>query len=419
MHTRFDAIIIGAGPAGSSAAILLAQAGWSVALVEKQQFPRRKVCGECIAASNLPIIERLGLGRAFEALAGPELRHVALMHADETVSAALPQFTDPGYRWGRALGREHLDLLLLERAMQLGVHVFQPWRVEAVSGKAGAFTCLIHHLDAKADLQLHAAILIGANGSWEAAPYSTHHEKAPARPSDLFAFKANFINTQLAEGLLPVLAFAGGYGGMVVADHGVTTLACCIRRDRLEAWRKHHPGQSAGEAMESYLKQHCRGVQQALAGAERQGRWLGSGPIKPGIRIPRGGSEVFLIGNAAGEAHPIIGEGISMAMQSAWLLSECLSRERGVLAGDKLHRQVQQEYAQAWHRHFAKRIHIAATFANLAMRPGLGTQIISLLRIWPGLMTYAARWSGKVDTPLASARTGKTAVPDQAIKTNG
>ena len=50
--------IVGAGPAGSAAAILLARAGWSVALVERQRFPRRKVCGECIAASNLRAARR-------------------------------------------------------------------------------------------------------------------------------------------------------------------------------------------------------------------------------------------------------------------------------------------------------------------------------------------------------------------------
>ncbi|MEO8808750.1 MAG: FAD-dependent oxidoreductase, partial [Rhodanobacter sp.] len=53
MSTHYDAIIVGAGPAGSTAAILLAKAGWSVALVEKHAYPRRKVCGECIAATNL------------------------------------------------------------------------------------------------------------------------------------------------------------------------------------------------------------------------------------------------------------------------------------------------------------------------------------------------------------------------------
>src|SRR4029453_12738947 len=53
VKTSYDAIIVGAGPAGSTAAILLASAGWSVALIEKQSFPRRKVCGACIGAGNL------------------------------------------------------------------------------------------------------------------------------------------------------------------------------------------------------------------------------------------------------------------------------------------------------------------------------------------------------------------------------
>ena len=86
-RTDYDAIIVGAGPAGSSAAILLARAGWSIALVEKQRFPRRKVCGECIAASNLPLLDALGIGAEVAAQAGPELRGVALMRGDRTNSS--------------------------------------------------------------------------------------------------------------------------------------------------------------------------------------------------------------------------------------------------------------------------------------------------------------------------------------------
>ena len=52
MENTFDVVIIGAGPAGSSAAILLAGAGWSVALIEKQLFPRRKVGGLKIEAQH-------------------------------------------------------------------------------------------------------------------------------------------------------------------------------------------------------------------------------------------------------------------------------------------------------------------------------------------------------------------------------
>ena len=137
MRTDFDAVIIGAGPAGASAAILLARAGWSVALVEKQRFPRRKVCGECIAASNLPLLDALGIGAAFDAAAGPELRSVALMRGDEQVIADLPPAPHQKYRWGRALGRETLDTLLLEQARSAGATVLQPWSVDAISGSVG------------------------------------------------------------------------------------------------------------------------------------------------------------------------------------------------------------------------------------------------------------------------------------------
>ncbi len=103
MTMQFDALVVGTGPTGSSAAILLARAGWSVALVEKQRFPRRKVCGKCIAASNLPLLDALGIGAAFEAAAGPALRHVALMRGDREAVAALPPAPVKAHQWGRAL----------------------------------------------------------------------------------------------------------------------------------------------------------------------------------------------------------------------------------------------------------------------------------------------------------------------------
>ena len=114
MNTGFDAIIIGAGPAGSTAAILLARAGWSVALVEKQRFPRRKVCGECIAASNLPLLDALGIGagirRQRRAGIAPGRADARRAHVRRR-PAAPPHMTS--HAWGRALGRETLDTLLL------------------------------------------------------------------------------------------------------------------------------------------------------------------------------------------------------------------------------------------------------------------------------------------------------------------
>ena len=66
----YDAVIVGAGPAGSAAARLLAEAGWSVALVEKSEFPRPKVCGEFISATSMAVLEACGVAVPFIAAAG-------------------------------------------------------------------------------------------------------------------------------------------------------------------------------------------------------------------------------------------------------------------------------------------------------------------------------------------------------------
>ena len=139
VNTTYDAIIVGAGPAGSTAAILLAAAGWTVALVEKQPFPRRKVCGACISATNLPLLETLGIGDTFAQRAGPELREVALYCGDRVVHAPLPAASNARHPWGRALGREAFDLLLLERAREVGVSVWQPWSLRAIESNGGAW----------------------------------------------------------------------------------------------------------------------------------------------------------------------------------------------------------------------------------------------------------------------------------------
>jgi len=405
MNTRFDAIIIGAGPAGSTAAILLARAGWSVALVEKQRFPRRKVCGECLAASNLPLLDALGIGAEFDASAGPELRQVALMQGQRTFIADLPAADPPNRAWGRALGRETLDTLLLAQARASGAVVFQPWSVLALGGSVGDHRCDIRAIGSDHREMLHAPVLIAAHGSWEPLPTGRAERRLARQPGDLFAFKANFRHASLAPGLLPVLSFEGGYGGMVLADQGLTTLACCIREDRLEACRRLNPGLSAGDAVEAYLKQACHGVAQALGPAQREGAWLATGPIDPGIRLQAGDAQ-FRIGNAAGEAHPIIGEGMSMAMQSAWLLCAQLLQSDGAsdgLADSAWQSEVRRSYAAEWRRHFAPRLRLAASLAHLAMRPGLTSPWLGLLGRWPVLMTQGARRGGKVSCAISPA----------------
>lgn len=413
MKSAYDVLVLGGGPAGATVAIRLAMAGWSVAVVERQAFPRRKVCGECVAASNLPLLDALGLGTAFASLAGPPLTAMQVVAGASDVTAALPAATGT-HPWGRALGRDCLDTLLLDRAAAAGAHVWQPWTAKTLARDGVRHVCRLLGAGGRS-AQVEAPLLVRAHGSWEPEP------SAGARPhrrrgSDLFAFKQTLQGSGLAPGLLPVLAFAGGYGGMVVGEHGTTTLAFCIRRDVLQAQRRRHPGARAAAAALAHVEAQCPRVREVLAEARVAGPWLGVGPLRPGIRAPWRDDGSFAVGNAAGEAHPILGEGISMAMQSAWLLADALAARQTGVRGAQLppaaHQDAGRAYARQWHRQFAGRIRFAALCAHLAMRPVAGHLLLPALHAWPGVLTRGARLAGKVRAlPPASHR--HHAVPRQ------
>jgi flavin-dependent dehydrogenase len=404
MNFDCDALVIGAGPAGTASAILLAQAGWRVIIVEQHTYPRRKVCGECIAAGNLDLLDQLGIGTDFRRAAGPELRQIGWMGASSTSIGDMPPCTAGRYRYGRAVGRDWLDTKLLQRAGSFGVVVLQPARARTVGGELGGYECTIDSLPG-GSRTLRTPVVVDAHGSWERGPtFSTNEHAGTAlgagtarvrrRSSELLAFKANFRNTALAPGFLPVLALPGGYGGMVVADGGLTTLACCLRRDTLSACRALVPHASAGAAVEAFLRRSCSGVREALKGAHREGTWLSVGPLRPGVRVGFGGG-VFRVGNAAGESHALIGEGISMALQSSALLAALLTRWPATAIRGRFGIELHRSYAAAWRRAFAPRLRLAAVYAHVAMRPLLAEPAQALLGRWPTLLRSAAQLAGK------------------------
>lgn len=400
MDSAFDALVIGAGPAGSCAAILLTDAGWRVALVERQAYPRRKVCGECISATNLAILEALGIGPALARLAGRPLCQMALVCGARIVRASLPAYGDPNHKWGVAMGREHLDALLLEQARTRGVSVFQPWQVCGIAGVPGNFQCRLRRADQDEERQLAVSLVIDAHGSWEPPVHQDGRRQDPSRsrhrPSDLFAFKQNLVNAALEPGLLPVFSFPGAYGGMVIGGGDSATFAFCIRRDALTQARALFPRIRPAEAAHGWVTRHSSAAATLIGEGIRHGKWLGAGPIRPGIHLAARNDGVFRIGNAAGEAHPIIGEGISMALQSAVLLVNTLLAHGAQHVDALAQLRVQAAYAAAWHRHFAGRIRLSALFAQLAMRPRICSGMLPVFERNPALLTQLARWCGKV-----------------------
>jgi len=393
MAEPYDALVIGGGPAGATAALRLARAGWNVAVVERAKFPRRKVCGEYLSPANLALFGELGIAEDFLERAGPPVRRVGLFARETILTAPMPA-QRATKDWGRALGRETLDTLLLQRAAEAGAHVWQPWSAVKLYEQGEAVFCEIASRETREPKELRARVVIAAHGSWEFGTLPTQPSRRATRGSDLLGFKARFHRCRLPDGLMPLLAFPGGYGGMVHTNEGRASVSCCIRRDQLERCRRTNPGISAAEAVLVHISNSCRGVREALAGASLESPWVSAGPIRPGIR-PRFTGGIFCIGNAAGEAHPILAEGISMSIQSAWLLCERLLAWRGEALTDSILEAVGRDYAVAWRHHFAPRIRFSALFARLAMSPAAVALLLPLLRWFPATLTLGACWSGK------------------------
>jgi 2-polyprenyl-6-methoxyphenol hydroxylase-like FAD-dependent oxidoreductase len=395
----YDAIIVGGGPAGATSAILLAQAGWHVSLIEKVTFPRRKVCGEFISETTWPLLQQLGIADSLLKIAGPLVRRLGIFAGSTMISSGLDSTVVTGESGGRAIGREHLDSLLLQRAVSAGVILWQPCVLSQFGEEEDGYVCTIVDKETRRSRTLRSRLIIAAHGSWQSGTMPTQDFRRPSNASDLFGFKAQFVNSTLPADLMPLLAFPGGYGGMVHTDGGRVSLSCCIRRDQLNRCRQ-RSNLRAGDAVLAHIRASCIGVARGLSAARMDGAWLSSGPLRTGVRT-FGRDGIFAVGNAAAEAHPIVAEGISIAIQSATLLCEQLLSHpalRGsVVQSSTAFDEIRHGYAIAWRRNFSRRFYFAALLAHVFMRP-LSTRVAArVLTIYPKLLTMGGRWSGKTD----------------------
>src|SRR2546423_14547796 len=114
----FDVAVVGGGPAGSSCAAFCAANGLRVVLIEREKFPREKVCGDCLNPECWPILRQLGIEKKVRESPHATLASVAFVGShDRCVEIELPQVR-AGLAFGAeiAIKRSIFDALLLDRA---------------------------------------------------------------------------------------------------------------------------------------------------------------------------------------------------------------------------------------------------------------------------------------------------------------
>jgi flavin-dependent dehydrogenase len=398
-----DVAIVGGGPAGSTVAALLAQAGLQVALAEQKPFPRQKVCGEFISNGARPVLERLGLLAEFDSLAGPPLRRVrVLTQTGQSIEAPFP--SDIAGAFPRAISRDLFDQLLIARAREWGAHILQPCHVTAIAGSTGA-----GFLVRTGGGDIRSRCVVVAHGM-PASPAVAGRLAPTGADNGFVCFKTHFTGCNLPNDLIAIAGVRDLYAGLAPTSsgpdsyrdrtHPPAAIDCrrynlaFVARRRLLA---HYPD---ADSLLAYLFRRNAPLLGMIRHARRIDRWHACGPLVPGVRrIFSDGC--FFTGNAAGEVHALIGEGITLALRSARLLSDKLVH--GLRAGEGFE-DIGLAYEAAWRCEFYRRWRAGNLFSELLMRPLLGEVAAAVLEAFPELMTLAVHYSGK--TPAAPDRFG-------------
>jgi flavin-dependent dehydrogenase len=134
----FDLAIVGGGPAGSSCAAFCALAGLRTLVLEREKFPREKVCGDCLNPSCWPVLQRLGLAQRVQ-----DLPHSKLASVEFVAIGGRKAIVDlpTGEGCELSIKRSLFDDLLLRRAREVGAEVREETTVTALSKSNAGKTC--------------------------------------------------------------------------------------------------------------------------------------------------------------------------------------------------------------------------------------------------------------------------------------
>jgi geranylgeranyl reductase family protein len=330
----FDVAIVGAGPAGSATAIALARRGYAVALVDKQHFPREKLCGDFVSPINWPIFRDLRVEN--RVLAQPHAEVIGFRITSYSGAEAASPFSsnDQPPVIGLGLGRAQLDQLLLERAAELGATVRTGCRIEKLSRSTQGW-----RFEASAHESWRAKVLIGADGrnSWVARQLGMNTRGATQGRSVGFQLR---IKCPVVMKRIEIHLFPGGYAGLIGLGDGTVNLGLAIDKRKLprEGIKKYLL--TEGLVENPYLKKI---LERRESVAELRSAYPVYFPKRRSFA-----DAVLLVGDAARVTEPVTGEGIYFAMRSGMLAAEALDQAlgKGDLSADYL-RTYQQMCARA------------------------------------------------------------------------
>ena len=353
-RSTWDAVVVGAGPAGIMSAIQLARLGHAVLLVEAKRFPRDKVCGGCLNQRAWKALANSQLDQLLIDAGAVELNELSLVCGHRKALWPMPTM--------HAISRSTMDELLIGEAARRGVTVLQETqaRIESCEAPAELRSVKLKYRPANGQLVdgvVQAKVVLAADGLTHSSLGEEEQVASTVAPDSRVGLGATWSSRDAwyKPGRLTMVVGRAGYVGITCVELGRINAAAALSLESLRS------GRSPGLVIGSLLRECGMRIPDGCDSAS----WTGT-PALTRESQHWSAHRLFLVGDAAGYVEPFTGEGMSWALAGAVEASRLA--DRGIRQWDA---SLGDEWHGIWRRFVRQRQSTCRRLAWLLRRPRL------------------------------------------------